>query len=314
MALEPVIIVHGGAGLLRGNENLVAYSEGLKQAATKGFDALSRGASSLDAVVAAVSYMEECGAFNAGAGCCLTYDGRAEVDAGVMNGDDLSVGAVASLTSIRHPVLAARMIMDLTDHVLLVGEGAMDLLGKLGVKQDPSLVTQDKLARLAAIKERSRESGGRLLKNANLMRSLGHDTVGALAIDTRGGISAGVSTGGYWLKLSGRVGDSPLAGAGFYADSRFGGCVATGTGELAIRTCLSKTVVDAMAQGASAQEACELGVKLVTERFGTGNMGLIALDSKGGVGFDYNTEGMGVASMSQAASTPFLHVFRENPR
>jgi len=255
--------------------------------------------------------MEESGVFNAGLGCCLTVEGTAEVDAGLMDGSNLAVGAVASLKNIRHPVLAAKTIMEKTDHVLMVGEGAMRLLGLYGFKPDPELVTDSKLRRLRELREKWLSGADqKMAKNREIMKALSHGTVGALAIDRKGNIAAAVSTGGYWLKLSGRVGDTPIAGAGFYAESGVGGAVATGIGEYAIRLTLSKRTVDLIRSGLNAKLAAEQAISEVTRTFGEGTMGIITIDQKGDYGYSYNTEGMGRAIMMKDFSEPVVGIFQ----
>lgn len=311
--MGPCIIVHGGAGTLRGQVDLQAYREGLRAAALEGFRKLEE-AGALEAVVHAVCLMEESGVFNAGLGCCLTVDGRAEVDAGLMDGSNLAVGAVASLTAIRHPILAAKLVLEKTDHVLMVGEGAMKLLEHYGFRPDPALVTEAKLRRLRELKERwLRGEERRLERNREIVRALSLGTVGALALDGKGNIAAAVSTGGYWLKLSGRVGDTPIAGAGFYAENGAGGAAATGIGEYAVRLTVSRRAVDLMRGGLDAKSAAELVVAEATRLFGAGTMGVITVDPRGGVGYAYNTEGMGRAYMLSGLREPVVGVFREDP-
>ncbi len=307
------IVIHGGAGVLRGHHDLKAYRKGLGSALSKGYGSLAEGGSALDAVIAAVFDMEESGAFNAGVGCSLTVDGRAEVDAGIMNGNDLSAGAVASLDSVRHPVLAAKRVMEDTDHVLLVGPGAMAFLETYGIRSDPELVSPVKLEKLSELRQKWLAGEGRFAKNRIVYdRGARHGTVGAVAIDSKGMISSAVSTGGYWLKLSGRVGDSPIPGAGFWADSRFGGAVATGTGEYAIRTTLCRYAVDLLARQECAQSAADSAIAEITRRFGNGTMGIIVLDKKGDAGFSYNTEGMGRAAFFRGWEKPLVQVFPED--
>jgi len=303
------IIIHGGAGALRNSINPERYGEGLRRAVMSGFRKLEDG-SALDAVVQAVYEMEESGVFNAGLGCCLTSEGTAEVDAGLMDGSNLAVGAVASLKSIRHPILAAKTIMEKTDHVLMVGEGAMRLLGLYGFKPDPELVTEAKLRRLHELREKWLSGADqKMVKNREIMRKLSHGTVGALAIDRKGNIAAAVSTGGYWLKLSGRVGDTPIAGAGFYAENGVGGAVATGIGEYAIRLTLCRRTVELIRSGFSAKLAAQQAISEVTRAFGEGTMGIITIDQRGGYGYSYNTEGMGRAIMMKDFNEPIVGIF-----
>ncbi|MEM3655147.1 MAG: isoaspartyl peptidase/L-asparaginase [Thermoprotei archaeon] len=310
MVFEYGIIIHGGAGALKGSIELEKYSDGLRRAVLSGFGRLENG-SALDAVVQAVYEMEEAGVFNAGLGCCLTAEGKAEVDAGLMDGSNLAVGAVASLTNIRHPILAARTIMEKTDHVLMVGEGAMRLLGLYGFKPDPELVTEAKLRKLRELKDKWLSGNDKkMARNREVMKALSQGTVGALAIDKNGNIAAAVSTGGYWLKLSGRVGDTPIAGAGFYAENGVGGAVATGIGEYAIRLTLCKRTVDLIRSGLSAKSAAERAISEVSHTFGEGTMGIITIDHSGGYGYSYNTEGMGRAIMFRGLNEPLVGVFQ----
>jgi beta-aspartyl-peptidase (threonine type) len=304
------IIIHGGAGALRNSINPEIYSEGLRRAVMSGFRKLEDGCA-LEAVVEAVYVMEESGIFNAGLGCCLTAEGTAEVDAGLMDGSSLAVGAVASLKNIRHPILAAKTIMERTDHVLMVGEGAMRLLSLYGFKPDPELVTEAKLRRLHELREKWLSGADRKMsKNREIVKALSHGTVGALAIDRKGNVAAAVSTGGYWLKLSGRVGDTPIAGSGFYAENGVGGAVATGIGEYAIRLTLCRRTVELIRSGLNAKLAADRAISEVTSTFGEGTMGIITIDQQGGYGYSYNTEGMGRAIMMKDFSEPVVGIFQ----
>lgn len=308
------IIVHGGAGVLRGSHNLERYRVFLGISAEKGYAILKSGGSALDGVMTAVYEMEECGEFNAGSGCVLTLDGYAELDAGVMDGQTLSTGAVGCVREVRHPVLGARFVMEKTDHVLLVGDGAQRFLEANGILRDSSLITTEKLEKLQRLKREWFDGkSGRLQKNRSWYRRM-HGTVGAVAVDSQGRVAAAVSTGGYWLKMSGRVGDSAVAGAGFYANHT-GGAVATGTGEIAIKEGLARKTVEALEAGLSPEEASKRSIENVSRKYGEGTMGLIVLDSKGEIGYAYNTQGMGRAWIQSGRDSPFVGVFPEdNPR
>lgn len=307
------IVIHGGAGVLRSNHNLERYKAFLGAAAKKGYAVLESGGSALDGVVAAVYEMEECGEFNAGVGCVLTLDGYAELDAGVMDGNTLSAGAVGCVHEIRHPVLGARFVMEKTDHVLLVGEGAQRFLEAHGILRDNSLVSAEKLEKLKRLKDDwLGGTSDRLRRNRSWYREA-HGTVGAVAVDSQGRVAAAVSTGGYWLKMSGRVGDSAIAGAGFFAN-RTGGAVATGIGEIAIKEGLARRAVEALEAGLSPQQSAEGSIKRVTLEFGEGTMGLIVLDAEGRVGYAYNTEGMGRAWIKSETGSPIVGVFPEDEK
>jgi len=268
----------------------------LRDAVQRGLEVLRGGGSALDAVVEAVVAMEDSGLFNAGLGCALTFDGVAELDAGVMDGSGL-VGAVAAVRRVKNPVLLARRVAELTDHVLLVGEGAERLAALLGlVVPEELLVTPEKLRKLEELKaEWARgESFGWLVKLRKLVSE--HPgyfgTVGAAALDSEGGVAAATSTGGYWLKLRGRVGDTPIPGAGFYAARGVGACSATGVGEAIIRFMLCRRVCELMALGRDAQAAASEAIAEMSRQLGTGLAGVIAIDAAGRVGYAFNTEGM----------------------
>ncbi len=231
------IVTHGGAGRWTAARELDRAVAAVAAAARAGGHLLTVGETAVDAVVAAVAHLEDCPGLNAGTGSALTLDGRAEMDAGVMDGRDLSTGNVAALSRVRHPVHVARAVMALTDHVLLAGDGARRFARSLGFADyDP--VTAESRERWARLREKvadGKASG--LPRLPELLRQhpeLGGDTVGAVALDRGGRLAAATSTGGIMLKLPGRVGDSPLPGAGTFADAT---CAvsATGLGELMVR-------------------------------------------------------------------------------
>jgi len=220
------LIVHGGAGSIPENER------GDRQAAVErsrdeGWARIGAGA--LAAVVAAVRRMEDEPLLNAGIGACLNSDGEVELDAGVMEGDGLRVGAAACLRDVRHPIDLAVAVMEDGRHVLLAASGASRFAREHGLEMaDPSLFITDR-------------------KRQQLLE--GADTVGAVARDADGRIAVAVSTGGRTGKLPGRIGDSPIAGAGFYADDRFGGVCGTGQGEAYIRLGLARLMVVELQHG-----------------------------------------------------------------
>jgi L-asparaginase / beta-aspartyl-peptidase len=261
------LVLHGGAGIWPGDLRQEADAA-IQRCADAGWAAI--GAGPLEAVVASVKALEDEPLFNAGIGACLTSAGTIEHDAAVMVGFDLAAGAVGSVLGPRHPVEAARAVLERTPHVLLVGNGAVQFCRDHGVEMaDPAVF----------VTERRRQG---------LITS---DTVGAVAVDSGGHTAVAVSTGGYTGKLPGRVGDSPLAGAGFYADDEVGATCATGTGEGFIRLVLSRQVRDLMANGASPQEAAEVALALLGTRMEmTG--GIIALGRDGSVGHAHTTDHM----------------------
>lgn len=253
-----------------------------EEAAAVGQAVLLAGGSAVDAVEAAVRVLEDCPALDAGRGSYPTRAGTIEMDAMVMDGADLGLGAVAAVGGVRHPVSLARLVMERSGHSLLVGPGAeafADALGfprcddaDLRVDQPPVADTPD--ARAAAGPQ--------------------GDTVGAVALDQGGGLAAATSTGGTVDKLPGRVGDSPLAGAGGYADNRSAAVSSTGQGEALMKLVLAKHAADLAAGGLDAQAACEAAIALLDARLGAPG-GLIAIDAAGRLGMACNTEAMPVA-------------------
>jgi beta-aspartyl-peptidase (threonine type) len=282
-----VIVVHGGcgnpaAGVVRDEDG---YHRALEQALDDGWAVLDDGGSALDAVQAAVFSLEDCPLFNAGRGSVLTADGNVEMDAAVMSGADLRAGAVAVVTRVRHPVALARTVMEETSHVLLAGPGAE----RLAVVHGLELCEPDWF-----VTERQRD---------RWMASKG--TVGAVALDADGHLAAATSTGGVRGQLPGRVGDSPLIGAGTYADDATCAVSATGDGELIERALVAAEVASLIRHtGIPLEEACRRALR---ERVGLlrGDAGLIALDRDGNVAMQANTTVMhrGVRRAGQDAET-----------
>jgi len=294
MTRKPVIVVHGGAGNWQ-PERVNPGIEGVKKAARTGFDVMAKGGSALDAVVEAVAVLEDEGVFNAGYGSALTIEKTVEMEASVMDGKTLRAGAAGLLRDTRNPVRLARIVMEHTDHVFVVGKGA-EKLAKLFNLERRNPITELRLKYYEQQKQALLEGKFELPKLASLVKEhpelFDLETVGAVALDKEGNVAAATSTGGFPLKLPGRIGDSPLIGCGTYADNRSGACSATGVGEIAIRLCLAKTVCNYMESGKSAQEAVEAAIRLVNERMaGTYNaMGLIAVNTKGEIGAAHNSK------------------------
>lgn len=287
--MKPAIMVHGGAWKIA-EDTHAAHLDGTRAAAALGWEILSGGGTALDAVDAAVTLMEDDPTFDAGVGSVLNRIGEIELDAMIMDGRTLALGAVAAVRGIRNPIKLARLIMEDTDHCLLVGEGAR----RFAEQHNMRLCAQAELTVPREV-ERFRE----LQKRQDYRLAEGFtpdpmDTVGAVAIDAAGNVAAATSTGGVHFKLPGRVGDSPLAGAGAYADNRSGAASATGHGESIMRVLLSKTATDAIERGMSAQEAADFAVRTLHERV-AGYGGLIVVDFRGEVAFAYNTPHMAVA-------------------
>ena len=277
------IVVHGGAGIWQ--KDVRRGLIGVRNAAAAGTRILKRGGSALDAVEAAVIVMEDDPVFNAGKGCSLTLAGTIEMDAAIMDGRDLSAGAVALLRTVKNPVHLARLVMEKTDHVLLGGEEAERLARALSLpRRNP--MTAERRRRYLMFKKEPADTPtiGWIRKNRPLIQQypelLEGDTVGALAVDTEGNFAAATSTGGVMLKLPGRIGDTPQIGCGLYADNTSGAATFTGVGEVAIKLAISKEVCMLMEQGRSAGEAAALAVTKATKRL-KGSGGVIAIDRKG---------------------------------
>jgi len=290
---KPVIVVHGGAGAWNPERSQPGL-EGVKKAAKTGFKILKHGGSAVDSVMEAVAVMEDAGVFNAGYGSSLNIDKRVEMEASIMDGKTLQAGAVGLLEDVKNPVRLARIIMEKTDHVFVVGEGAEKLAEMFNLeRREPT--TELRLKYYENQRKALLEGRSRLPRLANLVKNYPElftlETVGAVALDKEGNVAAATSTGGFSLKLPGRIGDSPLIGCGNYADNQAGACSATGVGEIAIRLVLSKTVCDFMENGKKAQEAVELAIDLVNRRIPDtyNSMGLIAVDVYGRVGAAHNS-------------------------
>ena len=236
---DPVIIVHGGAWAIP--DRLVEVNiSGVEDAVRKGWNVLGKDGSALDAVVTAVNCLEENPVFDAGIGSVLTEDGTVEMDAMIMDGTTLGAGAVAGLRDIRYPVNLARLVMEKTPHVMMIGEGAQRLADKYGVEK----VAQDVL-----VTDEARQELAEWIKKKKFGASFGHETVGAVALDHKGNIAAATSTGGVTGKLVGRIGDVPIVGSGGYADNRIGGVSTTGHGESIIKVNLARLAEHTWKQG-----------------------------------------------------------------
>jgi len=305
---KPVIVAHGGAGAWQPERRKPGIT-GVKAAAKAGFDVLKSNGSALDAVETAVKSMEDDPVFNAGLGSTLTIDKRIEMEASIMEGKTLSAGATGLLEDIKNPVSLARIIMENTDHVFVVADGA-EKLAKLFRFERRKPLTE---LRLRYWRELTKKLKSDEIENLPKLKKLiaanpnlfGMDTVGAVALDKEGNTAAATSTGGFALKLPGRIGDSPLIGCGTYADNEAGACSATGIGEVAIRLVLAKHVCDLMRNGQSAQEAVENSIALVNQRIRIeSSMGLIAVDMKGRVGAAHNTINLCWAYMTPETNTP----------
>ncbi|HEU4555062.1 MAG TPA: isoaspartyl peptidase/L-asparaginase [Chitinophaga sp.] len=285
-----VMVIHGGAGTILKSqmspEKEQAYKSKLEEALRNGYAVLQKGGSSLDAVETAIRIMENSPLFNAGKGAVFTHEGKNEMDAAIMNGKTLAAGAVAGVTVIKNPVTAARAVMEKSQHVMLAGPGAEKFAKEAGLEiVDPSyFYTEERWKAL------QRAKAAQPAGTENKDNKFG--TVGAVALDKQGNLAAATSTGGMTNKKFGRIGDSPIIGAGTYANNATCAISCTGWGEYFIRLCVAKSVSDRMElKGETLQQAAqELIMKQVPALGGDG--GLIAIDREGNIAMPFNTAGM----------------------
>lgn len=296
-----VLMVHGGAGAVSNNE---AYREGMKRALQEGERILQSGGSALDAVERSVSVLEDDPVFNAGKGSVLNEDGEVEMDASIMEGKTLHAGAVAGVRGVKNPVSLARAVMEKTQHVFLIGDGAMAFAKSIGAPHMPNeyFLTDARIKQLAEAKK----SDHVVLDHSSVSEKK-YGTVGAVARDKNGMLAAATSTGGIVNKKFGRVGDTPLIGAGTYADNTTCAVSATGFGEQFIRTVLAKTIADLVEyRGLSASDAAKAGIACLVEKV-QGLGGVIVIDAKGGYGSAYSTPGLAHGFVTEGES-PQCHL------
>lgn len=273
------IVVHGGAGS-RTAQDASQFEAGCAQAAAAGAAVLAAGGRALDAVEASVRALEDNRLFNAGTGAALTEDGAVELDAAIMCGATLRAGAVCALPPFRNPIAIARAVLEHGVHVLYAGDGAAVFAEQAGfVRESPeSLITEASRAGLARWK-------------ATHAPVEPHGTVGAVARDRSGSVAAATSTGGVTGKRHGRVGDSPILGAGTYADDESGAASATGPGEGILRVTLSAQLCAALRAGVGAEQACQNSLETLLRRVAT-RAGVIAVGKDGSLGLARSTEWM----------------------
>ena len=289
MSLQPVLLIHGGAWAMP-DDAIAAHEVGIANALDAGYALLEKGATAVDAVEAAVAVMEDDDTFDAGRGSFLTQDGRVQMDALLMNGENLRTGGVACVERLRNPIRAARLVLDKSPHVYFVGAGAERFARQHGMAlcDNMELVVRREQERL--YKAQADELAG--LPDETFSGSLeSHDTVGAVALDIHGNIAAGTSTGGTLNKAPGRVCDSSLIGCGCYADNLSAAVSLTGWGEPIMKLVLGKRAVDRVAAGASPDEAAHEAIAYLYDRLG-GHGGIILLGPDGRVGLAHNTPRM----------------------
>ncbi len=296
---EPIAIaIHGGAGTIERGKLTETQEREVRAALNDSIEAghriLAAGGSSMDAVVAAVKILEDAPQFNAGRGAVLTHEGKVELDASIMDGASLAAGAVASVTGVRHPIEAARAVMMHSPHVMLVSEGANAFAESVGIEfKDPDWFITDFRARQLESVQANAQSSVQLSEDW-------FSTVGAVALDASGNLAAATSTGGMTNKRWGRVGDSPIIGAGTYADNASCAVSATGHGEFFIRHVVAYDICARFKYtGLSLRESADQVIHDVLVESG-GDGGVIAVDGKGNIAMPFNTQGMYRASMNAA--------------
>ena len=272
------LIAHGGAGKWRPGSESDAV-EGLREAVARGRSVLRAGGSALDAVCATVVALEDNPNYNAGTGAVLNFDGFCELDASVMESRESRVGAVAALQRVKNPILVARKVMEETDHVMLAGEGAQRFARIMGFGDHDPITPARREDWEQKRKDIDKALGLRTRRFLKDHPEYAGGTVGAAAVDANGVLAAATSTGGMTLKMVGRVGDSPIAGAGNYA-SRHVAASATGTGEYVIRMLAARALSDAMERGANVTNALDEVMGRLKRDFDA-DVGIIAVDSAG---------------------------------
>lgn len=287
------MIVHGGAWDIP-DEEVEAHRRGCRRALLAGWEVLQAGGRVLDAVERAIVVMEGDPTFDAGVGSFLNAEGVVELDAGLMDGRDLNAGAVMAVPNVKNPIVLARRVLA-SEYVYIVGPGASRFAREVGLEecQPRELIVE---------RERKRWEE----RSSTRWDIFGRDTVGAVALDRQGNVAAGTSTGGSPFKPPGRVGDSPLVGCGYYADSTAGGASSTGHGEAIIKITMAKSAVDFLRQ-MSAQEAAEAAIRLLAERLDSRG-GVILIDREGAIGCAFNTPRMARAYLSEGMQAPVVEV------
>ena len=309
MAATPVLVMHGGAGVIKKDltpekEKLVRAD--LEQALITGYAVLKSGGTSLDAVSKAIVVLEDSPRFNAGKGAVFTHDGSNELDAAIMDGATLRAGAVAGVHRVRNPILLARAVMEKSQHVMLVGDGAEQFAQQMGIALvDPSYFRTDE--RWQQLQEALKAESNK--QASALGRAIHYGTVGAVALDAQGHLAAATSTGGMTNKQPGRVGDTPIIGAGCYASNDTCAISTTGTGEMFIRLVAAHDVAARMKYaGASLERASHSVIHEQLPLIG-GSGGLVAVDAHGNVSMPFNTEGM-YRGFIRTGQAPVVAIYR----
>jgi beta-aspartyl-peptidase (threonine type) len=314
MANAPVgIVIHGGAGTIERSqltsEQLKNYESALTEAVNKGYELLAAGGSSLDAVTLAVTVLEDSPLFNAGKGAVYNWDGTHELDAAIMTGHDRNAGAVASVTTVKNPILLARAVMEKSDHVMLAGKGAEQFADLQNIEQvkNSYFNTEFRYEALKRAKQAQQPQPHQAAITPDPNWKMG--TVGAVAIDDKGNLAAATSTGGMTAKRFGRVGDVPVIGAGNFADNTSCAVSGTGHGEYFIRYNVASDICARVKyQGKNAAVAAKEVMSELLQAGGTG--GVIVVDNKGELSWAFNTPGMYRAKQNSAGTV--VEIFEDS--
>ena len=315
------IAIHGGAGTIdkskMSNEKRLAYETKLKQARDIGYQMLATGESSQAAVVAAIQILEDSPLFNAGKGAVYTFDGEHELDASIMNGKTLNAGAVSGVKTVKSPIALAEKVMEKSVHVMLSGTGAEIFAKQQGLTLvdnhyfDTNVRYQSLLKAKKQLAEQEKELKDFQAAHKTLSNEYKYGTVGAVALDKSGTLTAGTSTGGMTAKRFGRVGDAPIIGTGTYANNDSCAVSATGHGEYFIRYHVAADICARMQyQGISLEEAANVVINDVLVAAG-GSGGIIAIDSAGNITMPFNSSGMYRASKSSNGEE-FVGIFKDD--
>jgi beta-aspartyl-peptidase (threonine type) len=284
---NPVLLIHGGAWAIP-DDMVEAHLNGVRNALAAGWRVLDRGGSALDAVEEAVVIMEDDDTFDAGRGSFLNRDGRVQLDALIMDGSTLRTGGVGCVEHLRNPVRTARKILSESPHVYFVAEGAERFAAKHGIPlcDNSDLIIPREIARLREFQSRPADDPNELFAPA-----ISHDTVGAVALDSKGNIAAATSTGGTLNKAPGRLGDSSLIGCGCYADNKSAAASTTGWGEPIMKLVLAKWAADRVLAGNLPEWVAAEAINYLEARL-NGHGGMILLDAQGHFGLAHNTPRM----------------------
>lgn len=309
------IAIHGGAGtILRASmtpQKEKEYMNGIEEAVSAGDKILANGGNSLDAVEAAVKKMEDNSLFNAGKGAVFTHDGKNEMDACIMEGKELKAGAIAGVQHVKNPIELARAVMEKSEHVFLVGDGALQfaLNMNLTIEEDDYFFVEHRFKQLQQAKESNTTILDHTAEAAN-QHDKKYGTVGAVALDIYGNIAAATSTGGMTNKRWGRVGDSPIIGSGTYANNKTCGISCTGHGEFFIRAIVAYDISCLMEyKGLNLKEACKFVVQNKLKKMG-GEGGLIAIDFSGNIEMPFNSEGM-YRGMKKSDGPVYIDIYKD---